>query len=73
MTARVFRIALDSLKHYRSFLEHEALCFLQSENDTDLGHRLHGRKTAATMLERWLFSEKAYRVLKASGYAGGLP
>jgi hypothetical protein len=25
-------------------------------------------ETAATMLERWLFSEKAYRVLKANGY-----
>ena len=42
---------LDSLKHYRSFLEHENLCFLQTQNDTNLGDRLHGRKTAATMLE----------------------
>ena len=25
-------------------------------------------ETAATMLERWLFSEKAYRVLKANGH-----
>lgn len=51
VTARVFKIVLDSLKHYRSFLEHEALCFLQTQNDTNLGDRLHGRKTAATMLE----------------------
>ena len=51
VTARVFKIVLDSLKHYRSFLEHEALCFLASEIGTALGDRLHGRKTAATMLE----------------------
>lgn len=51
VTARVFRTVLDSLKHYRSFLEHEALCFLQHKNGVELGERLHGRKTASTMLE----------------------
>ena len=51
VTARVFRTVLDSLKHYRSFLEHEALCFLQHENGVELGERLHGRQTASTMLE----------------------
>ena len=51
MTARVFRIVLDSLKHYRSFLEHENLCFLVDQSGVDIGDRLHGRKTSASMLE----------------------
>jgi hypothetical protein len=37
VTARVFKIVLDSLKHYRSFLEHEALCFLQVRPFTSRG------------------------------------
>jgi hypothetical protein len=37
ITARVFKILLDSLKHYRSFLEHEALCFLQVRPSTPAG------------------------------------
>ena len=39
VTARVFKIVLDSLKHYRSFLEHEALCFLQVQLHPPYGTR----------------------------------
>lgn len=38
VTARVFKVVLDSLKHYRSFLEHEALCFLQVRIPRDSTH-----------------------------------
>ena len=51
VTCRIFRTVLDSLSHYRSFLEHENICFLQHENGLDIGDRLHGRKSAATALE----------------------
>lgn len=51
VTRRIFRTVLDSLCHHRSFLEHESLCFLQSENGLEMGDRLHMRLTAASMLE----------------------
>lgn len=49
VTRRIFRTVLDSILHYRSFLEHESICFLQSENGVEMGDRLHSRRTAASV------------------------
>ena len=50
VTGRVFRTLLDNTLHYRAFLQHEALCFLQRCNGLDMGDRLHSDDIAPQML-----------------------